>query len=102
MSQKFSNIVVRAGSCVYHVTKVVKKPAVLGSIVVVGALTRCALLDTVCDFLITQMSSSSSCRATSVDIPDPLSPPLPIVHRFWQVFRATFRILTERLYAGSS
>ena len=28
------------------------------------------------------------------DIPDPLSPLLPIVHHFWQVFRATSRILT--------
>ena len=38
--------------------------------------------------------SSSSCRAASTDIPDPLSPFLPIVHRLWQVFRATSRILT--------
>ena len=37
---------------------------------------------------------SSSCRAASTDIPDPLLPPLPIIHRFWQVFRATSRILT--------
>ena len=28
------------------------------------------------------------------DIPDPFSPLLPIVHRLWQVFRATSRILT--------
>ena len=33
--------------------------------------------------------SSSSCRAASTDIPDPLSPLLPIVHHLWQVFRAT-------------
>ena len=39
-------------------------------------------------------SSSSSCRATGTDIPDPLSLLLPIVHRLWQVFRATSRILT--------
>ena len=39
-------------------------------------------------------ASSSSCCAASMDIPDPLSPLLPIVHRFWQVFRATSRILT--------
>ena len=39
-------------------------------------------------------SSSSSCRAPSTDIPDPLSPLLPIVHRLWQVFRAISRILT--------
>ena len=42
---------------------------------------------------------SSSCRAASMDIPDPsrhssLS--------FWQVFKATSRILTELLYVGSS
>ena len=47
-------------------------------------------------------SSSSSCRATSTDIPDPLLPLLPIVHRLWQVFRATSRILTELLYVCSS
>ena len=39
-------------------------------------------------------SSSSSCRAASTDISNPVSPFLPIVHRLWQVFRATFRILT--------
>ena len=39
------------------------------------------------------ISSSSSCHATSLDIPDPLSPLFPIVHRLWQVFRATSRIL---------
>ena len=33
--------------------------------------------------------STSSCRATGMDIPDPLSPLLPIVHRLRQVFRAT-------------
>ena len=38
--------------------------------------------------------SSSSCRAGSTDIPDPLSPLLPIVHRPRQVFRTTSRILT--------
>ena len=43
-------------------------------------------------------SSWSSCCAASTDIPDPLSPLLPIVHRLWQVFRATSRILTELLY----
>ena len=35
-------------------------------------------------------SSSSSCRSVSTDIPDPLSPLLPIVYHLWQVFRATF------------
>ena len=39
-------------------------------------------------------TSSSSCRAASKDIPDPLSPLLPIVHRLWRVFKAASRILT--------
>ena len=30
---------------------------------------------------------SSSCPAASTDIPDPLSPLLPIIHHSWQVFR---------------
>ena len=47
-------------------------------------------------------SSLSSCRAASTDIPDPLSPLLPIIHRFWLVLKATSRILTELLYVGSS
>ena len=46
--------------------------------------------------------SSSSCRATSTDIPDPLLPLLPVVHRFWKVLRAISRILAELLYVGSS
>ena len=40
-------------------------------------------------------SSSSSCRAASTDIPDPLSPLLPIVHHLWQAFRAKSRIYTQ-------
>ena len=39
-------------------------------------------------------SSSSSYHAGSTDIPDPLSPLLPIVHRPRQVFRTTTCILT--------
>ena len=39
-------------------------------------------------------SSSSSCRAASTDIPDPLSPRFPIIHRLRQVFRVTSRIIT--------
>ena len=39
-------------------------------------------------------SSSSSCRAGSTDIPDPLSPLFPFVHRLWLVFWVTSRILT--------
>ena len=49
-----------------------------------------------------QSSSSSSCLAISTDISDLLTPPLPIVHCFWQVLRATSRISTELLYGGSS
>ena len=46
-------------------------------------------------FILEHLSlESSSCRAESTDIPDPLSSLLPIVHRLWQVFRATSRILT--------
>ena len=47
-------------------------------------------------------SSSSSCHTTSTDIPDTLSPLLPIVHCFQQVFRATSHVSTELLYVGSS
>ena len=36
----------------------------------------------------------SSCHTASMDIPDPLSSLLPILHRIWQDFRATSRILT--------
>ena len=39
-------------------------------------------------------SSSSSCLAGSTDIPYPLSPLFPIVHRLRQVFRTTSCILT--------
>ena len=43
-------------------------------------------------------SSSSSCRAACADIPDRLSPFLPIIHRLRQVFRVTSRVLTQLLY----
>ena len=45
-------------------------------------------------YMVISSSSSSSWRAVGTDIPDPLSPLLPIVHCLWQVFRATSRILT--------
>ncbi len=48
------------------------------------------------------VSSSSSCRAASTDIPDTLSPRLPIIYRLWQVLRSTSRILTQLLYVCSS
>ena len=47
-------------------------------------------------------SSSSSCRAINMDIPDPLSPPVPIVHYFRHVLGDTSYIGTVLLYAGSS
>ena len=46
--------------------------------------------------------SSSSCCTISTDIPDPFSPPLPIVHFFWQFLRTTSRIGIELLNVGSS
>ena len=46
--------------------------------------------------------SSSSCRAASTDLPDPLSPPVSIVHRSREIFQATSCIGTELLYVGSS
>ena len=45
-------------------------------------------------FYISSSSSSSSRRAGSTDIPDPLSPLFPIIHRLRQVFWTTSRILT--------
>ena len=53
-------------------------------------------------FFSTIYGVSSSCHAISIDIPGPLSPPLPIVHCFRQVLRAISRIGTELLYVGSS
>ena len=44
----------------------------------------------------------SSCHAINTEIPDPLSPPLFIVHHFRQVFRVTTCIYTELLYVGLS
>ena len=38
--------------------------------------------------------SSSSCHTASTDIPDHLSPLLPIIQRLWQVFRVTSCVLT--------
>ena len=39
-------------------------------------------------------SPLSSCCAACADISDPLSPRLSIIHRLWQVFRVTSRIIT--------
>ena len=47
-------------------------------------------------------SSSSSCRAVSTDLPDPLSPSVSIVHYTPEVFKAISCIGTELLYIGSS
>ena len=45
---------------------------------------------------------SSSYRAISTDIPDPLSPHFPIVYYFRQILRATSRMGTDLLYVDSS
>ena len=44
--------------------------------------------------------SSSSSHATCMDLPNPLSPPVSIVHRSRQVFQAKSCIGTELLYIG--
>ena len=44
-------------------------------------MTYQTLLVIKCQILFIHISSSSSYRAGSTDIPDPLSPLLPIVHR---------------------
>ena len=49
-----------------------------------------------------EISSSSSCCTASTDLPDPLSPPISIVHRFRELFRATSCIGIELLYIASS
>ena len=46
--------------------------------------------------------SSSSCQAACPDLPDPISPPICIVHRSRAVFQANFCIGTELLNIGSS
>ena len=46
--------------------------------------------------------SSSSSRAASMDLLDPHSSPISIVHHFREVFQATSCISTELLYIGSS
>ena len=45
---------------------------------------------------------SSSCRAASTDLPDPLLPPVSIIHCSQDVFNAIYSIDTELLYRGSS
>ena len=52
--------------------------------------------------MLSSSSSSSSSRAASTDIPDPLSPHLPIIHHLRQVFRVTSCVLTQLLYVSSS
>ena len=46
-------------------------------------------------------TSSSSCHTTSIDLPDPLLPPVSIIHYSQLVFKATSCIGTEQLYIGS-
>ena len=62
---------------------------------------KCLLHKTPTPSFTVSSSSSSSCGATSSDIPDSLSPLLPVVHHFWLVLRAISRILTELLYVSS-
>ena len=55
MSEKLCNILVYARLwCVYHVSKTVQ--SMYGSIVVLSALTHCALLHFICDLKTTQMN----------------------------------------------
>ena len=49
-----------------------------------------------------EQSSSSSYHAASMDLPDPLSPPVSIVHRSREIFKAISCIGTVLLYIGSS
>ena len=48
------------------------------------------------------VSSSSSCRAASTDLPVPLSPPVSIIHRSREVFQDISCIGTVLLYIGFS
>ena len=62
--QKFYNILVCPSlTCVYHVVKAVQaveNPTADGSIMAVGALTRCALLDFVCHLKAAQVNVQCS------------------------------------------
>ena len=49
-----------------------------------------------------EWSSLLSYHAIGTDIPDPLPPPVSIVHRSRLVFKATFCIGTELFYVGPS
>ena len=53
-------------------------------------------------FLWASSSSSSSCHTISANISEPLLRPLPILHCFRQILKATSHIGTELLYVGSS
>ena len=53
-------------------------------------------------YITTSSSSSSSCCTTSMDLPDPLLPPLSIVLHSQLVFKATSCIGRELLYVGFS
>ena len=54
------------------------------------------------DNIVISSSSSSSGRSISMDIRDPLSLLLPIVHCFRQVLKATSHIGIELLFVDSS
>ena len=51
---------------------------------------------------IARSSSSSLCHNARTDLPDPLSPPVSIVYRSWELFKAISCIGTEQLFIGSS
>ena len=44
----------------------------------------------------------SSCGATRMNFPNSLLPSISIIHRFWQVFQATFHLCRELLLISSS
>ena len=71
--------------CVYILVSKVGKE-VLGIIFWVFGMTRPRIEPQSSGPLAYTLSSSSSCRAASTDISDPLSALLPTVHRLWQEY----------------
>ena len=94
-SKKLSLMLNEAPVPEYHVAKRVGPslpPISIDSIQKAFLKSFCETKKSIIDMAM--ISISSSCYAASTDIPDPLSPLLPIVHCLRQVFRTTFRILT--------
>ena len=67
------------------------------SVVHFGSVSRITLFE-----FLKSKSSSTSCHTASTDLPDPLSPPVSIVYRTREVFKAISSIGTKLLYIGSS